>query len=922
MASSKNKQRDPPISPGIPEPAVDGKGGSGGVQANRVDPRDSSTPPLKRSPNNTFALPSPANSTKTSREPSPIRPPLKPGTTRGPRSQKNSREGSPNPSASSSTQPSASTVQRLSITANTPSLVPTVLSETVIKAPRPQRPGGGMPADSALRWPTSPRLRSPPPKEPSGRSALLSPRKQSIDQSAFPPSIVLQSSSPAPRSGSTTPTPQSKANATDTDSEDQNPPSGIRTPARGVSGSGSTLETVQESSLPATPAIGPAAVGRQGISTDDERPEKITENPLEEIAARPVKHHVPESGSESGGNKSDGKGGRLSGLAAGGVGTARSNTVLPTKPYSTLNPRGKPAGEGSTKNMTVETETVSSIPQVAVGGGAGERGGATRSEAGGSVRQKPSTETIRPKKEKKRVRKPPSVTAGTASSKADIFEAKIASAVDEAASSDSEEAFVYESNPPESHPPRSSRYHSRTPSVTSMHSQADQRPGLRSVQSILDGNQSKRSMKFTNNPYNSSTTDGDVFSSGGVDGSGTVRVGGIGSGRGNGANGGHQHHLGHGTRNGRGGHTSIFADESPFPNVPKPSRAVSSNGPKNAQRPNSPRTSHLRSLGMNGNGTKKSKMLSYDMDPDGADDERTPLISVRGNRGHQNRRRVTGSLRQLEHSQLRQRQGLVGRLAGCILFAAMLILVISGALGFLFATTKPLLDVSVLEINNVLASEQEIMLDLLVGAVNPNVISVTISDMDVNLFAKSNYLGRKGRNASKIFSRSDWERRKRSRARKQVHDSGTTTLSADGNPAYHTTDDPISDPIPDPDEGDPQTMLLGRIYEFDSALTFEGSPVQRQSSVSVGEVRLANPGNKTEAGGSARWERVIQHPFELIVRGVLKYQLPLSTRVRTAPIGASVIVHPEDGVDGEGGVTVNQISHLYPPGSNVIIGGT
>ena len=46
--------------------------------------------------------------------------------------------------------------------------------------------------------------------------------------------------------------------------------------------------------------------------------------------------------------------------------------------------------------MTVETETVSSIPQVAVGGGTGGTGN------NGSLRAKPSSETIRPKKEKKK----------------------------------------------------------------------------------------------------------------------------------------------------------------------------------------------------------------------------------------------------------------------------------------------------------------------------------------------------------------------------------------------------------------------------------------------------------------------------------------------------------------------------------------
>ena len=87
----------------------------------------------------------------------------------------------------------------------------------------------------------------------------------------------------------------------------------------------------------------------------------------------------------------------------------------------------------------------------------------------------------------------------------------MASAVDEADDSDSEETFVYESNPPEP-TPRGSRYHSRTPSATSMASQVDQRPPHRSIQSIMDSIHivaGKRSMKFTNNPYNAPNADGD-----------------------------------------------------------------------------------------------------------------------------------------------------------------------------------------------------------------------------------------------------------------------------------------------------------------------------------------------------------------------------------------------------------------------------
>lgn len=60
-----------------------------------------------------------------------------------------------------------------------------------------------------------------------------------------------------------------------------------------------------------------------------------------------------------------------------------------------------------TQEMTVETETVASIPQVALG---------TTSKAEGSngtLKTKPSTETIKPKKEKRKTsRKQPSVNAG------------------------------------------------------------------------------------------------------------------------------------------------------------------------------------------------------------------------------------------------------------------------------------------------------------------------------------------------------------------------------------------------------------------------------------------------------------------------------------------------------------------------------
>src|SRR5690606_22673640 len=113
-----------------------------------------------------------------------------------------------------------------------------------------------------------------------------------------------------------------------------------------------------------------------------------------------------------------------------------------------------------------------------------------------------------------------------------------------------------------------------------------------------------------------------------------------------------------------------------------------------------------------------------------------------------------------------------------------------------------------------------------------------------------------------------------------------------------------TNPMPDPEE-DKQTMLLGRIFQFDSPLVFEGSPFNHFAYNSSGEIRLPNPGNKTETGGSDRWERVIAHPFELIVRGVLKYQVPLSGRLRTAVIGGKVKVTPGKDSQGDLGKLLN-----------------
>lgn len=392
-------------------------------------------------------------------------------------------------------------------------------------------------------------------------------------------------------------------------------------------------------------------------------------------------------------------------------------------------------------------------------------------------------------------------------SKADIFEAKIASAVDEANTSDSEETFVYDSNPPDTAERSNRRFHSRTPSATSMASQAD-RQNLRSIYGVMqDGSHGsghphgpvpKKSMKFVNT-FNGNASDS--LTPGEEDGKGTGRSAG-GSARGTVR---HHHHIGRWGRQPGNGHASLFDNESPFPNAAK--SKLGSNTSRNSSGPPSPRNYHSARGHLS---TKRSNMQmssSYDLDDTtGADDERTPLLEQgRSYRGGRNRR-GPHNLRQAESQTYTRRSSYLNRFAACLVLTMMFLLVITGAIGFMFATSQPMTGIEIVSITNVVTSQQVLMYDLTVKAHNPNIVVVTIDHANLEIFAKSEHAG----------TDSEWRSR--------------------GADDVRARDDPVNDPPKGPGEGDDgdsrPNVLLGRITEFDSPLTFEGSLFHQGSSTS------------------------------------------------------------------------------------------
>lgn len=175
----------------------------------------------------------------------------------------------------------------------------------------------------------------------------------------------------------------------------------MRTPARGASGS--TLETVQEISLPNTP--GP---GLDGILERINNGKLGDENSVDNAYNKNIQSKNGAGTNNESGSESGGKSEKLKSTSQVPIASTRLGAPA-VKTYNTSGAvgvgRGKSIAEGIAKNMTVETETVSSVPQVPVGGIV---------TGNGSIRAKPSSETIRPKKEKKKSsRKAPSVHAGT-----------------------------------------------------------------------------------------------------------------------------------------------------------------------------------------------------------------------------------------------------------------------------------------------------------------------------------------------------------------------------------------------------------------------------------------------------------------------------------------------------------------------------
>ncbi|RCK56616.1 hypothetical protein Cantr_05833 [Candida viswanathii] len=199
----------------------------------------------------------------------------------------------------------------------------------------------------------------------------------------------------------------------------------------------------------------------------------------------------------------------------------------------------------------------------------------------------------------------------------------------------------------------------------------------------------------------------------------------------------------------------------------------------------------------------------------------------------------------------------------------ILVLVVGFMFGFVLATTKDLTDVGITSIENPIVSKDELVFNIVVEAFNPGWFSVDINEVELDLFARSGYLP-------------------------DDDDSNDSDIK------IKTGSQKV------------ETVKLGTILNLENPMTFKGGIISREPTVQKGEVKLLDPGKnitvdallnkKASDDNSKKWEIICANPFDLIITGVLKYDLPFARTTRsvvvrkTGYIDPTLFVIPQEGM--------------------------
>jgi hypothetical protein len=177
--------------------------------------------------------------------------------------------------------------------------------------------------------------------------------------------------------------------------------------------------------------------------------------------------------------------------------------------------------------------------------------------------------------------------------------------------------------------------------------------------------------------------------------------------------------------------------------------------------------------------------------------------------------------------------------------------------GFVFQTSRSLENVNIRNITNIVVSQEELVMDILIDAGNPNILPVMAGEiLTIDIFARSEHF-----------------------------DDKLSHRLRRGLPFWPPFNKPHN-----VTEG--KSLLLGTIHALEAPVSFPPTSFKRDSyTTQKGQMKLVSPAvNATD--GAEKWKRCILFNFELIVRGIVRYRAPIGGRERAVAVEWRGIVDP------------------------------
>ncbi|KAL6948705.1 hypothetical protein ACO0QE_001178 [Hanseniaspora vineae] len=158
------------------------------------------------------------------------------------------------------------------------------------------------------------------------------------------------------------------------------------------------------------------------------------------------------------------------------------------------------------------------------------------------------------------------------------------------------------------------------------------------------------------------------------------------------------------------------------------------------------------------------------------------------------------------------------------------LLVLGFICGFFLASNKDLQSFDLSKIDNILSTNDELLFDIVAVALNAGLFTISISDVELDIFAESKY-------TASTPDEDDDDNGESSNISSQSFTSWETANALSKSMDNHKKslyDDADSEPW--------ETILLGTVYNLEEPLEFRGTFFKRDFDISGSSVKLRNPG--------------------------------------------------------------------------------